>query len=142
MPSRYLICPACPALNRIPVERVSQSPRCGKCKTPLTIDPVLEANGKTLEMAIRSCSIPVVVDFWAPWCGPCRSFAPIFRQQAENEPARALYLKVNTEEHPQAASQFGIQGIPTLIAFSGGQEKIRQSGAMNLTQLQSWLRQV
>ena len=137
---RYLICPHCPALNRIPVTGVSD-PKCGKCKAPLVTDPVLSVDGATLDLSVRSCAVPVIVDFWAPWCGPCVAFAPTFKQQAEHEPARFLYLKLNTEEHPNVAQRFGIQGIPTLIAFSEGREKARQSGAMNSAQLRSWLQQ-
>ncbi len=139
MSYRYLICQTCPALNRVPLEKLSQSPRCGKCKQSLDTEPVLAVNGPALALAIRSCPIPVVVDFWAPWCGPCRGFAPVYRQQAEKEPDRALYLKLNTEDHPAEGSRFHIQGIPTLVAFAKGKEKARQSGALDGQRLQNWI---
>ena len=136
---RVLICPGCEALNRVPDERLKDGPRCGKCKTGLPVEPVRAVTSAELEKAVRSSPVPVLVDFWAPWCGPCRGFAPVYEQQALSEPG-PMYLKLNTEEHQDAARRFRIQGIPTLIYFSGGAEKARISGALDPESLRGWIR--
>ena len=142
MANRFLICPRCPALVRVATDRVKDKPRCGKCQGPLSSEPVLAVDGPALDLSVGLSDVPVIVDFWAPWCAPCRGFAPVFAQQAEQEPGRALYLKLNTEEHQAVAGRYAIQSIPTLIAFRQGKEVRRQSGAMNGAQLHAWLEQL
>lgn len=139
--SKLVPCPTCAALNRVPLASIGQTEaKCGKCKTPLIANKsVYEVSGPALEKLIVNSPIPVVTDFWAPWCGPCLAFAPTFEQCANNHPGSALYLKLNTEDHPETSAKLGIRGIPTLIIFEGEKEKARQSGAMPMPQLKSWL---
>lgn len=139
MSHRFLPCVQCGSLNRVPLERLREEPRCGRCKQGLDISPVLPINGEALHAAIAFSPQPVVVDFWAPWCGPCRSFAPVFQGYAARNPDKAIYLKLDTDAQKQAASRYRISSLPTLVVFSGGKEVARQSGALNPSQLQSWL---
>jgi len=124
-------CPSCGQRNRLPFERLEAETRCGKCQTPLAAAgaPVEVPDVAAFDAAIRSSSLPVVVDFWAPWCGPCHMVAPELEKVARTAAGRYLVIKVNTDEVPDRGERFGIRSIPTMTVFSGGREVGRTSGA-------------
>jgi thioredoxin 2 len=136
-----IMCPHCGGLNRIPDEKLSQSPSCGKCKQPLLTGTPVEMTGEQLMRAINKTDQPIVVDFWAPWCGPCKMFAPTFAQAAQQLEPYAKLVKINTEVEQQIAGQFNIRSIPTLAIFKNGKEIARQSGAMPLQNFVQWVKQ-
>lgn len=136
---RFIPCQSCLALNKVAEERLRQGPVCGKCKKPLEASAVYPVDRKGLEAIVRSSPILVVVDVWAPWCGPCLRFAPTFEEYAGQHPQQALFLKLDSEAHQDAARSLRIQSIPTLLGFRQGKEVARQSGLLNYAQLGSWV---
>ena len=142
MSEHFLICPACQAKNRVPSTRLSQAPQCGKCKKSLLPAEPLELTGAQLSRLLSHETLPLVVDFWAPWCGPCLQMAPTFTAAAANVLGQLRLAKLDTEAQQAAAAQFGIRSIPTLIAFVKGKEVARQSGALSAGQLQQWLQEL
>ncbi len=141
MTTTTLTCAACNAANRVPNDRLGDNPKCGKCKEQLLQGHPIELSSANVAPVLTGNSVPVLVDCWAPWCGPCRSFAPIFEQAAEQLEPRLRFAKLNTEAEQQLAGEWGIQSIPTLILFRGGEELARMSGALPLGQLKQWLLQ-
>src|SRR5687768_7942015 len=136
----HVVCPQCATVNRVLPERLAQG-RCGRCKAGLFAGEPVVLSEANFDAHIAKGDVPVVVDFWAPWCGPCRMMAPHFeRAAAEIEPAARLG-KLNTEEAQQLAARFGIRGIPTLVILRNGEEIARQSGAMDYPTLVRWIRQ-
>lgn len=132
-------CPHCAALNRVPEDRLGEHPVCGRCKQPLFEGkPVALTAGNFDALATRG-DIPVVIDFWAPWCGPCVSFAPVFAEAASSLEPKLRLAKVDTEAQPALAQRFGIRSIPTLLVMRNGQEIARQAGALNGLQLRQFL---
>lgn len=138
--SLIVTCPHCHRKNRVPVERLANDGKCGVCKDSLFAATPIELNNNTFD-AHASADLPLVVDFWAPWCGPCRQFAPVFSKMvAELEPQVHL-AKVDTEAQPQLASRFAIRSIPTLIIFRQGKEIARMAGALPPAQFKQWVQQ-
>lgn len=141
MSTTTLTCPDCQATNRVPTERLADGPKCGKCKARLFQGKPLELNERNVDGVLDNTGVPLLVDCWAPWCGPCRSFAPVFEAAAQQLEPRLRFAKLNTEQEQELAGLWGIQSIPTLILFRDGREAARMSGALPLTQLKAWLLQ-
>jgi thioredoxin 2 len=129
-------CPRCGAMNRVALLAPERQAVCGKCKADLdTSGAAAHVDLPALEQAVASSPAPVLVDFWAPWCAPCRAFAPVLERYAREQAGRVVVLKLDTEAQPAAGARFGIQAIPTLVLFRGGKEVERVSGALPLEEL-------
>jgi len=136
-----LVCPHCAALNRIPDTRLATQAKCGKCHLPLFTAQALPVSQTMFERMLHKSDIPLVVDFWAAWCGPCKMMAPIFEQTAQQIEPRARLLKVDTEAEQALAARYQIRSIPTLMVFSAGKEIARVSGALDQSSLLAWINQ-
>jgi thioredoxin 2 len=138
-PAQIVVCPSCQSPNRIPSARLGDNPRCGKCKQPLFTGRPIALTDRTFDRHLTRSEVPLVVDFWAPWCAPCKMMAPFFEQAASELEPHAQLVKVNTDENPMLAQRYQINSIPTTAVFKGGREAARQPGAMNLPQLLQWI---
>jgi thioredoxin 2 len=138
--SLIVVCPHCHAANRVPADRLADGGTCGKCKGSLFAGEPLELDQASFDRHVERSDLPLVVDFWAPWCGPCRMMAPAFAQAAAQLEPNYRLAKVNTEEQQGLAARFGIRSIPTVALFRGGREVARQAGAMDAATLVRWIR--
>lgn len=134
-----LVCPHCSKINRVPAERLTDGPTCGTCRKQLFTGKPLKLDDDSLKRHVQKDGVPIVIDFWAPWCGPCKAMAPVFEAAACKHEPKIRFGKLNTDDYPDAAAPFGIRGIPTIIVFKNGREANRISGAMNQSQFDAWI---
>ncbi|RRQ20775.1 thioredoxin TrxC [Thiohalobacter thiocyanaticus] len=139
--SLHIVCPNCQAVNRIPAARLGEGPRCGKCHQFLFTGTPVELDAAGFDKHVSRSDIPLLVDFWAPWCGPCKMMAPQFAQAARQLEPRVRLAKVDTEAEQSLGARFGIRSIPTLALFAHGRELARQPGAMGANDILRWVRQ-
>ncbi|WP_343117323.1 thioredoxin TrxC [Ostreiculturibacter nitratireducens] len=135
-----LVCATCGQANRVPADRVGAGPKCGSCGDPLLSGKVAEFDGQTHDKAVRTDDLPLIVDYWAPWCGPCRMMAPEFAKAAKALAPGVRFAKINTEEFPQIAGRANIRGIPALILYHRGREVARLTGARPAADIEAFVR--
>ena len=135
-----LTCPSCGKKNRSPAERLADEGRCGACKTPISpVSRPIEADPETFREITRNAKVPVLVDFWADWCGPCKMAAPEVEATARDMAGRAVVLKVDTERHPQIAAEYDVRGIPNFAVIRGGLLVSQQAGVVPSAVMKQWL---
>lgn len=136
-----VVCVACGAINRLPAEKHADAAKCGSCGNPLFAGHPVDVDAQMLERQVAKGTLPVVVDVWAPWCGPCRYMAPEYEKASQAIEPKARFLKLNSDNEQQFSARMGIRGIPTMILFKDGREADRVSGAMTAPQIDRWLRE-
>ena len=135
--SLHIVCPHCDGVNRVPTAKLAEAPVCGKCRERLFDGHPVELNAGNFNTHIERCDIPVLVDFWAPWCGPCKAIGPVIDELASEFDGKIVIAKMNVDDNPATPGKFGIRAIPTLILFKGGEIVDQITGAVGKSQLQA-----